>query len=1114
MNPLKKRSDIKGESEPLWYRNVVIYQLHIKAFMDSNGDGIGDFQGLTHKLDYLQDLGVTAIWLLPFCPSPLKDDGYDIADYTSINPDYGNIRDFRHFLREAHDRGLRVITELVINHTSDQHPWFQRARKAKPGSKYRNYYVWSESPDRYQDARIIFKDFETSNWSWDPVAKAYYWHRFYSHQPDLNFHNPQVQKEIFRVLDFWFGMGVDGLRLDAVPYLFEEEGTNCENLPQTHAFLKKLRAHVDSRYEDRMLLAEANQWPEDAAAYFGEGDECHMNFHFPLMPRLFMSLRMEDRYPVVDILDQTPAIPDNCQWAIFLRNHDELTLEMVTDRERDYMYSSYAQDPRMRINLGIRRRLAPLLGNHRRRIELMNSLLFSLPGTPIIYYGDELGMGDNIYLGDRNGVRTPMQWSADRNGGFSRANAQSLYLPLITDPEYHYETYNVEAQMSNRHSLLWWMKKLISVHKHIKAFGQGSIEFLLPENNKILAFIRSKEEQKVLVVANLSRFSQYVHLDLSAYKGMRLVEVFGGTDFPMIQDCPYFLSLSPHSFYWFVLETPAADVLKLQANHVAEHLDAISIRGDWTQIFTKANLPMLEGALLKYIRIRRWFRGKAKGVKSLNIAERIPLPAGEKQVFIVLLQVRFAYGEDETYLLPITFSPAGVGEELIRQSGHAAIARLSLEDTNEKGWLLDALMEKDFCRNLLNVMAQRRRFAGQVGKLKTFSQKAVRQRLATEEYPLEPRTMGVEQSNTSIVFGDTYVLKIFRRLDTGINPDLEIGSFLTEKGFEYSPRVKGFIQYEKADDHACAGILHQFIPNQGDAWSYTLHILGNYLERIMTLDSRVQKNLPSSVNILETREEDIPQPVLDLIHPYKESARLLGQRAAQLHLALASDRENPSFAPETLSALAQRSLYQSMRNLTMGVFQILASRSRTLPEAIRADVRNLLDQRSDVMERFSVLKGRRIATKIIRCHGDYHLGQVLHTGKDFIIIDFEGEPSRTLGERRAKRCPLTDVASMIRSFSYAAHSALLNHASLGQEDVPILEPWVELWHKHISALFLESYLQTSANAPFLPQNREELKILLKAFLLEKAIYELGYELNNRPDWVGIPLKGIKDILED
>ncbi|MEJ2238419.1 MAG: maltose alpha-D-glucosyltransferase, partial [Gemmatimonadales bacterium] len=429
-----------------WYKDAVIYQVHVKAFSDSNGDGIGDFKGLTEKLDYIEDLGVTAVWLQPFYPSPLRDDGYDIADYKEVHPDYGTLRDFRTFLKEAHRRGLKVITELVINHTSDQHAWFQRSRRARKDSRHRDFYVWSDTPDRYQDARIIFKDFEHSNWTWDSTAQSYYWHRFYSHQPDLNFDNPDVRKSVFQLMDFWLDMGVDGLRLDAVPYLFEREGTNCENLPETHELLKQLRRRVDDKYDDRMLLAEANQWPEDAVAYFGAGDECHMAFHFPVMPRLFMGIEMEDRFPIVDILEQTPGIPDVCQWAIFLRNHDELTLEMVTDEDRDYMYRVYAQDPRARVNLGIRRRLAPLMGFNRRRIELMNSLLLSLPGTPVMYYGDEIGMGDNIYLGDRNGVRTPMQWSPDRNAGFSKCNPQQLYLPAIIDPEYHYEAVNVEAQ--------------------------------------------------------------------------------------------------------------------------------------------------------------------------------------------------------------------------------------------------------------------------------------------------------------------------------------------------------------------------------------------------------------------------------------------------------------------------------------------------------------------------------------------------------------------------------------------------------------------------------------------------------------------------------------------
>src|SRR3989440_4382722 len=518
--------------DTLWYKDAVIYELHVKTFHDSDGDGIGDFRGLIQKLDYLQELGITAIWLLPFYPSPLRDDGYDIADYYDVNPSYGTLDDFRAFLDAAHKRGLRVITELVINHTSDQNPWFQKSRRAASGSPEREFYVWSDTPEKYKDARIIFKDFETSNWAWDPVAKAYYWHRFYSHRPDLNFDNPAVLEALEKVCDFWLALGVDGLRLDAIPYLYEREDTSCENLPETHDYLRKLRAHVDAKFPDRMLLAEANQWPEDAVAYFGKGDESHMNFHFPLMPRMFMALQMEDRFPIVDILQQTPPIPENCQWAMFLRNHDELTLEMVTDEDRDYMYRVFAQDPQARINLGIRRRLAPLLDNHRAKIELMNGLLFSLPGAPVLYYGDELGMGDNIYLGDRNGVRTPMQWNSERNAGFSRANPQRLYLPIIIDPEYHFEALNVEAQQNNPSSLLWWMKRLIALRKRFQAFGRGTIEFLRPANPKVLAFVRRYRNELVLVVANLSRFVQHLELDLSAHAGLVPEGLFGRRPVP------------------------------------------------------------------------------------------------------------------------------------------------------------------------------------------------------------------------------------------------------------------------------------------------------------------------------------------------------------------------------------------------------------------------------------------------------------------------------------------------------------------------------------------------------------------------------------------------------
>ncbi|MDQ6608347.1 MAG: maltose alpha-D-glucosyltransferase, partial [Bacteroidota bacterium] len=518
-----------------WYKDAVIYELHIKAFFDSNGDGVGDFGGLLQKLDYLQELGITTIWVLPFYPSPLRDDGYDIADYYSINANYGTMEQFQQFLQEAHKRNLKVVTELVINHTSDQHPWFQRARRAPKGSPEREYYVWSDDPAKYKDVRIIFTDYEASNWTWDPVAQQYYWHRFFHHQPDLHYDSPKVQEEIFKIIDYWCAMGVDGFRLDAVPYLYEREGTNGENLPETHTFLKSLRKHIDDYYPTTCLLAEANMWPEDSASYFGNGDECHMNYHFPVMPRMFMALQREDRYPITDIFDQTPAIPATCQWAIFLRNHDELTLEMVTDEERDYMYKAYAKDPKAKINLGIRHRLAPLMENDRRRIELMNSLLFSLPGTPVIYYGDKIGMGDNFYLGDRDGVRTPMQWSPDRNAGFSNTNPQRLYLPVILDPQYHYESVNVETQRSNTSSLFWFMKRIINMRKKYKAFSRGDMKFIHVDNSKILAFSRTYEDETLLVVVNLSKYPQPAEIDLKEFKGYTPVEMFSKNPFPAIK---------------------------------------------------------------------------------------------------------------------------------------------------------------------------------------------------------------------------------------------------------------------------------------------------------------------------------------------------------------------------------------------------------------------------------------------------------------------------------------------------------------------------------------------------------------------------------------------------
>lgn len=1093
-----------------WYKDAIIYELHIKAFKDGNGDGIGDFKGLMQKLDYLEDLGVTAIWLLPFYPSPLRDDGYDIADYLSINPNYGNMQDFKLFVREAHKRGLKVITELVINHTSDQHPWFQRARRAKKGSKYRDWYVWSDDPNTYKDVRIIFTDYEPSNWSWDPVAEQYYWHRFFSHQPDLNYDNPAVQKEVFKVLDYWFDLGVDGFRLDAVPYLFEREGTNGENLPETHDFLKKLRAHVDQKHTGKLLLAEANMWPEDSASYFGNGDECHMNYHFPIMPRLFMSLKMEDRYPIIDIFNQTPAIPESCQWAMFLRNHDELTLEMVTDEERDYMYKVYTKDPQARINLGIRHRLAPLLGNDRAKIELMNVLLFSLRGTPVVYYGDEIGMGDNYYLGDRDGVRTPMQWDDNRNAGFSDANPQRLYLPVIIDPEYKYESVNVDTQNHNGNSLLWWMRRTINMRKRYKAFGRGSIKFLSPNNSKVLAFVREYEDETILVIANLSRFPEAVELDLQDYKGHVPMEVFSKNKFPSIKEVPYLFTIGGHGYYW--MELRPQDVVQESEKEQAK--PAMQMPSLKQQLPAHALRELESRVLPQYIWQRRWFGGKARTLQRMQVIQSMPLQLGKTGSALLFVEVSYNEGLPELYQLPIAFATGEQEQELRDHHSNAVIARVAID--GKEGILYDALYSEEFRQMLLQLMVKRKRLRHSGADLVGFSNKGVAAELRGIEGQLTSKILSAEQSNTSIVYNNTFFMKVYRKLDRTLNPDVEVVQMLTDQiGFDHVPRYLGSLeQQENGKQPMVLMMLQELVPNQGDAWSYMGDALKRLYERLLTQNEHVKAKSPAGSLSRPLPFAEIPDEVqMQIGGAHVERVELLGQRTAEMHLALGSVTDNKDFTPENFSLHYQRSLYSSLTSLVRSNFDSLDKHLPNLPEHVRGEAEEVLQMREEILERLKMIFARKIDTQKIRTHGDYHLGQVLFTGKDFYIIDFEGEPARTFSERRLKRSALRDVAGMIRSFHYAAYSALFQHEGLRKEDTDYLEAWAEQWYHYASGFFMHSYLGKTMGTGIVPPKEDDFEVLIHTFLLEKAIYELGYELNNRPDWVLIPIRGIKYIMK-
>ncbi|MBV9490376.1 MAG: maltose alpha-D-glucosyltransferase [Verrucomicrobia bacterium] len=1091
--------EVTTPAAPLWYKEALIYQVHVKTFSDSNNDGIGDFQGLYNKLDYLKNLGITAIWVMPFYPSPLKDDGYDISDYFNVNPSYGTLADFKLFLDAAHGLGLKVITELVLNHTSDQHAWFQRARHAKPGDPWRDYYVWSDTPDKYREARIIFKDTEVSNWTYDPVAKAYFWHRFYSHQPDLNYDHPALRAETFKIVDFWLDMGVDGLRLDAVPYLFEREGTSCENLPETHAYLRDLRAYIDSKYENRMLLAEANQWPEDAVAYFGQGDECHMAFHFPIMPRIYMSLHMEDRYPIVDILDQTPPIPDNCQWAMFLRNHDELTLEMVTEEERDYMYRVYARDPRARINLGIRRRLAPLLGNNRRKLELVHGILLSMPGSPILYYGDEIGMGDNIYLGDRNGVRTPMQWSADKNAGFSRANPHSLYLPVNIDPEFHYEAINVEVQETNLSSFLWWMRRIISIRKRFPAFGHGDFHILSPANHKVLAFTRTYESQTVLVVINLSRFSQCVELDLQKWAGWIPEDTFGHGRFPVIRDASYPITLGPNTFFWLVLTPPAT-----QTAEVAYALPTIGFRGEPDWWFRPVGQRFIETDLTRYVRGTRWFRSKSREVLNVSLVDSVELSQADRTQ-LLLIGINYSEGPRDLYALPVKIVSGDEARNIQVEYPLALIAK-----TGTDGELLvDAVAAQSFHRELLDLVTGGTALKCRSGQLVPTATPTLKS-ILSEDSPQGSRPLKVEQSNSSIIFDDKLYLKLFRKLDEGLNPDLEVTKQLSERcRFEHVPTYLGDLQYTASrQDPAALIMLQGFTQAEQDGWSHALGAVDRYFDRVLGEPTLPQ---PPAVGIWD----EIPMEQLHVLEGgHLESVRLLGQRTAEMHLALASDTQAPDFSPEPFTLLHQRSVFQSIRSESKQTMTLLGRTLHRVDDYARHLAEQVLARAGELSGLHEYLRREPISVSKIRIHGDYHLGQVLYTGKDFIILDFEGEPARSLGERRLKRSAIIDVAGMLRSFHYAAHYGLLESRTVRPQDREVLASYADLWSTRAGQVFLGAYLTRADGAAFVPGDRHALTALLRSYLVLKAMYELRYELNNRPKWVAIPLRGILKLVEE
>jgi maltose alpha-D-glucosyltransferase/alpha-amylase len=1055
-------------SDRLWFKDAIFYQVHPKTFADSNADGYGDFPGITSKLDYLQQLGVNALWIMPFYQSPLRDGGYDISDFRAIDPTYGTVEEFKDFLQAAHDRGIRIVTELVINHTSDQHPWFQAARRAPPGSPERSLYVWSDTVETFKDARIIFLDTETSNWTWDPVAKQYYWHRFFSHQPDLNYDNPQVIEEVLSIMRYWLDMGVDGLRLDAIPYLVERDGTDCENLPETHGIIKKIRQTMEAEYPDRLLLAEANQWPEDTAAYFANGDECHMAFHFPLMPRMYMALAQEDRHPISDIMRQTPEIPDNCQWGIFLRNHDELTLEMVTSRDRDYLWSFYASDVRMRSNLGIRRRLAPLLENDRRKIEFMVALLMSFPGTPFLYYGDEIGMGDNIYLGDRDGVRTPMQWSPDRNGGFSRAHPGRLFLPVNQDPVYGSDVINVEAQAASPFSLLNWFRRIIFLRKqNIAVFARGSLRFLYPRNRKVLAYLREYGNEKILCVANVSRSPQAVELDLGEFNGFTPTEMTGQTLFPAIGELPYLLTLPAYGSYWFRLTVEETEE---ELTPSAPELFTLVQGATPETLFAGREIKTLETeAMPRFLARQTWFRPNRPDIASVHFQAGLRLPSEPpaQTVGLTLFDVTLRDGETGTILLPLSLVEDAADDQLPR-----AVAQV--RKFNRVGLLIDALDSPAFPAAILEAASNDWTGSLSDGSIVHFAgTEGLQAQLGTARTDTrnEVETQ-VGESGRAVAVGDHLVVRVYRYPTPGPRAEIAAARYLWANGFRSVPQNFGTLNRigENGEETALIG-LFAFVRNQG------------------TVLARLAEAISRELEAAALAPADAPPDRVTAFGSISRFVQVIGTRLAELHSLLANSSDD-RFNAETYGQAefeADRAALLDLIDTAFGVLVDMPSRigNRLLSrqKILRATVRALKPNLDGAIAAF--------------VHGNLELGRILVIQDDVVFAGL-GATKLSPGEPIVqKRLLLEDLAAVIHSFASLLGETADTLARRYPEGAKNIDAMAAEWLTHIQASMFSAY--EAAGGKISPDSD-----LLRLTLIAKAVGDTRNIALRRPhrlDWL-------------